>query len=84
MSRLTLVELSDLVYLDVDTLLGSLPGIETRLTIRRVDGLSLYQDDGSYAVTLRGPGFGGDSDRVKQRVTRHHEDLARMGHRGLR
>jgi hypothetical protein len=25
-----------------------------------------------------------DCDPVKQRVTRHHEDLARMGHRGLR
>jgi hypothetical protein len=25
-----------------------------------------------------------DGDPVKQRVTRHHEDLARMGHRGLR
>lgn len=25
-----------------------------------------------------------DSDRVKQRVTQHHEELARMGHRGLR
>ena len=26
----------------------------------------------------------GDGDPVKQRVTRHHEDLARLGHRGLR
>jgi hypothetical protein len=26
----------------------------------------------------------GDGDPVKQRVTHHHEDLARMGHRGLR
>jgi hypothetical protein len=26
----------------------------------------------------------GDGDPVKQRVTRHHEDLARMSHRGLR
>ena len=25
-----------------------------------------------------------DSDPVKLRVTQHHEDLARMGHRGLR
>ena len=25
-----------------------------------------------------------DSDSVKQRVTRHHEALARMGHRGIR
>jgi hypothetical protein len=25
-----------------------------------------------------------DGDRVKSRVTRHHEDLARMSHRGLR
>lgn len=25
-----------------------------------------------------------DSDRVKQRVATHHEDLARLGHRGLR
>jgi hypothetical protein len=25
-----------------------------------------------------------DSDPVKQRVTQHHEDLARLGHRGLR
>jgi hypothetical protein len=24
-----------------------------------------------------------DGDAVKQRVTRHHEDLARLGHRGL-
>ena len=24
-----------------------------------------------------------DGDRVKQRVTRHHEELARLGHRGL-
>ena len=24
-----------------------------------------------------------DSDPVKQRVTRHHEELARLGHRGL-
>jgi len=24
-----------------------------------------------------------DSDAVKQRVTRHHEELARLGHRGL-
>ena len=26
----------------------------------------------------------GDGDPVKQRVTQHHEDLARLGHRGLR
>ena len=25
-----------------------------------------------------------DADRVKQRVTEHHERLAQMGHRGLR
>jgi hypothetical protein len=25
-----------------------------------------------------------DSDPVKQRVTEHHEELARLGHRGLR
>ena len=25
-----------------------------------------------------------DGDPVKQRVTQHHEDLARLGHRGLR
>jgi hypothetical protein len=25
-----------------------------------------------------------DSDPVKQRVTQHHEELARLGHRGLR
>jgi hypothetical protein len=25
-----------------------------------------------------------DDDRVKQRVTKHHEELARLGHRGLR
>jgi hypothetical protein len=25
-----------------------------------------------------------DGDPVKQRVTEHHEDLARLGHRGLR
>jgi hypothetical protein len=25
-----------------------------------------------------------DSDPVKQRVAQHHEDLARLGHRGLR
>jgi hypothetical protein len=25
-----------------------------------------------------------DTDAVKQRVTRHHEALARMGHRGIR
>jgi hypothetical protein len=25
-----------------------------------------------------------DDDAVKQRVSQHHEDLARMGHRGLR
>ncbi len=25
-----------------------------------------------------------DADPVKQRVTRHHEDLARLGHHGLR
>ena len=25
-----------------------------------------------------------DTDPVKQRVTQHHEDLARIGHRGLR
>ena len=24
-----------------------------------------------------------DDDPVKQRVTRHHEELARLGHRGL-
>jgi hypothetical protein len=24
-----------------------------------------------------------DGDRVKQRVTRHHEELARISHRGL-
>ena len=25
-----------------------------------------------------------DGDRVKQRVTQHHEELARLGHRGIR
>jgi hypothetical protein len=25
-----------------------------------------------------------DGDPVKQRVTQHHEELARLGHRGLR
>jgi hypothetical protein len=25
-----------------------------------------------------------DDDPVKQRVSRHHEELARLGHRGLR